>query len=190
MRIDDPRKASDAALAIGIARWHDGALEEAYRRHGGAVFALAKRVIRDAALAEEVTQEVFVWLWNRPDAFDPARGSLRSFLLALTHRRSVDVVRSEEARRRRESRDVQRERAPDADLDRELVDLTMAEQVRDALGALPDREREPIELAYFGGRTYRQVAAELGEAEGTVKSRIRSGLTSLRAALRDVGVER
>ena len=85
---------SDAQLVTSIARYSEVALAEAYRRHGGAVFGLAKRVLQNGAEAEDVTQEVFVRLWNEPDRFDAARGSLRSFLLAQAHGRAVDAVRS------------------------------------------------------------------------------------------------
>ena len=90
---------SDAQLVTSIARYNEVALAEAYRRHGGAVFGLAKRVLQNVAEAEDVTQEVFLRLWNQPDRFDSARGSLRSFLLAQAHGRAVDAVRSSSSRR-------------------------------------------------------------------------------------------
>ena len=180
--------ASDAALVVAIGRWHDDALAEVFRRHGGAVFALARRVLGDQARAEEIVQEVFVRLWHQPEAFDPERGSLRSFLLAQTHGRSVDVLRSEGARRDREQRDARSAAEAGYDLEREVWDLAVADRVREALATLPDDERRPIELAYFGGRTYREVATELGAPEGTVKSRIRSGLKRLRTLLSDTAV--
>ena len=100
-RTDMPRidEASDAQLVTSIARYSEVALAEAYRRHGGAVFGLAKRVLNNPTEAEDVTQEVFLRLWNQPDRFDPARGSLRSFLLAQAHGRAVDAVRSSSSRR-------------------------------------------------------------------------------------------
>src|SRR3954447_17855626 len=105
MRADDLTLSSDATLVVAIGRWRQDALAEAYRRHAGAVFALAGRLLADATLAEEVVQEVFVRLWDAPDRFDPDRGSLRSFLLANCHGRSVDLVRSEQSRREREERE-------------------------------------------------------------------------------------
>jgi len=180
---DDFRAASDAQLVVAIGRFHHAALAEAYRRHAPAVFGLALRVTGERAFAEEVAQEVFLRLWNEPERFDPARGSLRSFLLSNTHGRSVDLVRSEKSRRSREERDAARGRFADYDLEREVWDLTLAAHVRDAVAALRDDERVAIELAYFRGHTYREVAALLGEPEGTVKSRIRSGLGRLRDAL-------
>jgi RNA polymerase sigma-70 factor, ECF subfamily len=185
---DDFADASDAALVIGIARYHQAALAEAYRRHAGAVFGLAKRLLNDQAQAEEIVQEVFLRLWNHADRYDPERGTLRSFLLAHTHGRSVDLMRSEGARRRREERHARSTAEAGYDLDREVWDLTMAEHVRAAMRRLPDGERHAIELAYFGGHTYQDVATRLGEPEGTVKSRIRAGLKRLRGELVAAGV--
>ena len=185
---DDLTQASDAALVVAIGRWRQDALAEAYRRHAGAVHALASRVLVDRTLAEEVVQEVFVRLWDAPDKFDPDRGSLRSWLLAQTHGRAVDMVRSEQSRRTREERDHRLRAEAGYDLEHEVWDLAVADHVRDALDGLPVDERRPIELAYFGGQTYREVATLLGQPEGTVKSRIRSGLKRLRGQLADAGV--
>ncbi len=174
------RETSDAGLVVAISRYQQDALAEAYRRHGGAVFGLARRLLNDAALAEEIVQEVFLRLWNQPDKFDPGRGTLRSYLLAQCHGRSVDLLRSETSRRRREENDLRRTAEGGYDLEREVWDLTLADQVREALDVLPEAEREAIRLAYLGGHTYREVAVMLDEPEGTVKSRIRSGLKRLR----------
>src|SRR5258708_5671557 len=105
MPTDDIRDASDAILVVGVGRYRHEALAEAYRRPAGAVFALSRRLLVDRTLAEEVVQEVFLRLWHHPEKFDPERGSLRSFLLAQTHGRSVDILRSEVSRRQREERD-------------------------------------------------------------------------------------
>lgn len=181
-------ETSDAALVVAIGRWHDDAMAEVFRRHGGAVFALARRVLGDTGRAEEIVQEVFVRLWNQPERFDPERGSLRSFLLAQTHGRSVDLLRSENARKGREEREVRATAEAGYDLEREVWDMAVAEQVRHAVMDLPVEERRAIELAYFGGRTYREVAVELGAPEGTVKSRIRSGLKRMRGILAETSV--
>ncbi len=175
--------ASDAVLVIAISRFDEQALAEAYRRHAGAVFALSRRLLNDATLAEEVVQEVFLRLWNSPDKFDPERGALRSYLLAQSHGRSVDLLRAEGARRRREERDAQRTAEAGYDLEHEVLDLAVAERVKVAMGQFQDNERRAIELAYLGGHTYREVATILGEPEGTVKSRIRTGLKKMRGLL-------
>jgi RNA polymerase sigma-70 factor, ECF subfamily len=183
------RSSSDGQLMVGVGRFRADALAEAYRRHAGAAFRLATRILGDRALAEEVLQEVFLRIWNQPDRYDPDRGSLRAYLLALTHGRSIDLVRSEASRRLREGREARLAAEAGYDLEHEVWDLTRAEQVRDALAHLSDDERKAIELAYFGGYTYREVATLLGQAEGTVKSRIRAGLRRLRGALVASGVE-
>lgn len=181
-------EASDAVLVIAISRYQEQALAEAYRRHAGAVFGLARRLLNNATMAEEIVQEVFLRLWNQPEKFDPERGALRSYLLAQCHGRSVDLLRSESSRRNREERDALRTAEGGYDLEREVLDMTMAEHVKDAMGNLIDSERRAIELAYLGGHTYREVAVLLGEPEGTVKSRIRSGLKKMRVDLVDAGV--
>lgn len=181
--VDSLKDMSDQALVVAIGRWHEDALAEAYRRHGGAVFSLARRVLADLVSAEEVLQEVFLRLWNQPEKFDAERGSLRSYLLAQAHGRAVDLLRSEGSRRRREEREARQTAEGGYDLEREVWDLTVASRVKEAVAVLPQDERRAIELAYFGGHTYREVATMLGQPEGTVKSRIRAGLKRLRSAL-------
>ena len=146
-------EASDAALVLAIARYHHEALAEAYRRHGGSVFGLARRLLYEGRAG-----------------------------------RSVDVLRSDGARRAREERDARTTAEAGYDIEHEVTDMATADQVRRALDALPPPERQAIELAYFGGRTYREVAAALHEPEGTVKSRIRAGLKRLRVELVANGV--
>lgn len=180
MPATDLTDASDAVLVVSISRYQSDGLAEAYRRHAGAVFGLARRLLIDGMLAEEIVQEVFLRLWNNPEKYDPGRGTLRSYLLAQCHGRAVDLLRSETARGRREERDLRRTAESGYDLEHEVWDLTVAEQVKDAIMALPATERQAIELAYLGGHTYREVATMLDQPEGTVKSRIRAGLRRLR----------
>ncbi len=182
-------QASDANLVVAVGRWHEPALAEIYRRHGGAVHSLARRILRSDPPAEEITQEIFLDLWRQPEKFDAQRGTLRSYLLARTHGKSVDFIRSETARRRREERTSKETATAGYDIDHEVWDMAVADQVKAALGALPEDLRKPILLAYFGGNTYREVAQILNEPEGTVKSRIRSGLGRLRINLAELGVE-
>ncbi len=177
------RDLDDAQLVTAVSRRREDALAEVYRRHGGAVLALAWRVTGDSGDAEDVVQEVFLRLWNQPERFDAARGTLRSFLLAQSHGRAVDLVRSRAARRRREEREGRSAVTEHYDLEGEVWDLSLADQVAEALASLPGDERAAIELAYFDGLTYREVASALSQPEGTVKSRIRSGLRRMKGTL-------
>jgi len=181
--------ADDVGLVIAVARYLPDALAEAYRRHAGAVFGLAQRMLWDRTVAEEMVQEVFLRLWEHPERFDRARGSLRSFLLMDTHARCVDRLRADARRREREEKSARAALVAEYDVDLEAWDLNVAEQVREAMSTLSDGEREAIDLAYFGGHTYREVARLLQQPEGTVKSRIRTGLTRLRQQLIERGID-
>ena len=188
MTVEQLQSASDSTLVVSVGRYHEDALAELYRRHAGAVFALARRLLADRTLAEEIVQEVFLRLWNDPDRFDPARGSLRSYLLAQCHGRSVDLIRSESSRRRREEKELVLTAEGGYDLEREVWDMAVGDRVKSVLRELPDGEREAILLAYFGGHTYREVAELLDTPEGTVKSRIRAGLKRMRGELATAGI--
>jgi RNA polymerase sigma-70 factor (ECF subfamily) len=171
-------------LASRLVAGDERALRETYRAHAPAVHGLALRVLSNEALAEEIVQDVFVRLWEQPERYDVSRGPIRAFLLSMTHSRAVERVRSEESLHRRQAR-LEREPAPRSEDPAGLVETRETEQaIRDALAALPETQRRPIEMAYFEGLSYREVARELGEAEGTVKYRIRMGMQQLRAALR------
>lgn len=177
--VTEPSADSDEDLMARVVQRDQHALADLYHRHGGRVLGLARTVLGDQARAEEITQAVFLRIWERPEAFDPTRGKLRSYLLTIAHTRALDVIRSEKARVRREEVDHQRgEPLRAADIEDRLSDLRV--DVQGALARLPEGERAAIVTAYFGGYTYQQVAELLGEAEGTVKSRIRSGLLRLR----------
>ncbi len=179
-RLDE---VDDGELIEAIGRGDDAAMAEILRRHREPVLAFARRLVGDHARAEEVAQEVFLRLWQQSERFDPRRGALRAFLLALTHGRALDVVRSDSARRRREERNLVRSTGLGHEAEAQVVARSVADAVRDALAQIPDAERRAVELAYFGGHSYRAVAAMLDEPEGTVKSRIRNGLARLRTAL-------
>lgn len=187
--VDGLSQSSDAQLVTQVARYSEAALAEIYRRHAGAVYGLAHRVLRNPSEAQDVTQEIFVTLWQHPERFDPSRGSLRSFLLAQAHGRAVDAVRSLTARQRREVQEAQRTASTHYDIEREAWDLVLEDKVSRALDELPRGEREAIELAYFEGYSYVEVARTLGEPEGTTKSRIRRGMQRMRVALVDAGIE-
>ncbi|CAN5266423.1 sigma-70 family RNA polymerase sigma factor [soil metagenome] len=171
--------ASDAALVDSIGRGSHYALAEVYSRHGGHVQGLACGLChRDEA--DDVVQDVFLGLWARPGRFDPTRGSLRSFLTMQTRGRSVDVLRSERSRRNREIADHAGRKLPAEAIDDLALARLAGERAWQLLAGLTDVERQAITLAYFDGRSYREVANLLGQPEGTIKSRIRSGLRRLR----------
>jgi len=179
-----PTGPTDVSLVARIAVGDDRALQMVYERYSPLVYGLARRVTASTAHAEEITQEVFVYLWQNPDRFDADRGTLRAFLGAVTHRRAVDEVRRNTRRTAREDRV-----GTDAtglellEIGDDLERSQTAERVRSAVSSLPDQQREAVLLAYFGGCTFRQVAERLGIPEGTAKSRLRLGLSKLAVLL-------
>jgi RNA polymerase sigma-70 factor (ECF subfamily) len=183
-----PPSGWEAAVRDRVVAGDDAALREVYDQYSSFVYGIAVRVIGDPRAAEDVSQDVFVSFWERPDAFDPGRGSLRTWLGTLTHRRAVDHVRREEARRRRAEREAGRAVAA-PDVEEMATALLTAERVRAALDVLPEEQRRAVQLAYFGGRTYRQVAETLGIPEGTAKSRLRLALRRIADALEAEGGE-
>ncbi len=147
------------------------------------VHGVVLKVVRDPAQSDEVTQEVFVELWRLAARYDSSKGSVKSWAATVAHRRAIDRVRSEQASRERNSRDVSG-LMPAHDAVADEVETTFEQaRVRRALEELTSLQREAVELAYFGGHTYREVAQLLGVAEGTVKTRIRDGMIRLRDEL-------
>jgi RNA polymerase sigma-70 factor (ECF subfamily) len=184
MATGDLHDADDVALVAALRLGDERAMAEILRRHRTPIVAFARRLLGDDARADEVTQDVFVRLWERSERFDGTRGTLRAFLLALTHGRALDISRADTARTRREERDHRRRAAfHHGGADAPVIARSVADALHAALQEVPEIERRAVELAYFGGHSYRTVAAMLGEPEGTIKSRIRSGLARLRAAL-------
>lgn len=179
--------AEDLELIASVAAGNEDVLSELYRRYSSLVHGVAAGVLRSAELADEVTQEVFVGLWQRPNRFDPTRGSLRTFLRMNAQSRAIDLLRSEQARSDREQRHqllALRTEAPTSLEDEVLTGLS-SDRVRGALERLRPEERSPIAIAFFHGLPYRAVAEILQQPEGTVKSRIRLGMLRLRELLRE-----
>jgi RNA polymerase sigma-70 factor (ECF subfamily) len=177
---------SDRVLAARLTAGDPEALAETYRRYVELVFGVCRRVLRDERLAEDVTQEVFVFLWQHPDRFDASRGSLRAWLGVMAHHRSVDRVRAENRHTQRQlQQDASESVADDIahDIAHDVAAMWVADRVRGALDKLPADQKEAIVLAYYGDRSYRQVALELGIPEGTVKSRVRLALRRLSTLL-------
>lgn len=177
-----PRQA-DAELAARLVSQDPSALNEAYRLYSSRVYRVAYGLLRRDELAQDITQEVFIRLWQRPERFDATRGSLASFLQLDAHGRSVDMIRSEEARSRREIANERQSSNHEAGPEEEAMKMITSERVRTALDALKETERAPIAMAFYLGYSYRKAAAVLGVPEGTVKSRIRSGMAKLRETL-------
>lgn len=178
----------DVELHRRLVYGDESALREAYATYGGLVRRVAVRVTRSPAAAEDVAQEVFAQLWSRPYGYDARRGSLRTWLSMVAHRRAVDWVRSE-ARHRKDARadDSALQAIPDSGPgpDEAVVDRERSLLLHTALAELPRPQREVVHLAYFAGRTYRQAAVELGIPEGTAKTRLRSALRKLAESLAD-----
>jgi len=178
---------ADAQIIQRVVAGDQQALGELYDRWSKPAFSLARRVCADEGLAEDVVQEVFIAFWREPARFDPARGAFGSWLLTLVHHKAVDAVRRESAIRRRtvpaaedgEEWSV----APGPGADQAALGAVVAGQVRDALGRLPNEQREAIALAYYGGYTQREVATLTGVPLGTVKSRMFTGVQRLRSVL-------
>jgi RNA polymerase sigma-70 factor (ECF subfamily) len=169
---------------------HDGdgrAFEVIFDRHADASFSLAYRMCGRRAMAEDVVQEAFMSVWRSGARYDRARGSVRSWVLGVVHNRAIDAFRSETVRT---SRNVSDEGVTDRISARERTEAEVerrdeAQHVRSALGELPDDQRRVIELAYFGGFSHSQIAEMLKLPTGTVKGRMRLGLSKLRIALGD-----
>jgi RNA polymerase sigma factor (sigma-70 family) len=157
------------------------ALAELYDAFGPAVHRLASHVTRDWTAAQDVTQEVFVYVWEHPSRFDPDRGQLRSWLCVMAYRRAVDWVRREVTHRRRHS--VTDDQDPDPTPGDQAITSWVHESIRRAVDALPTDQRAAVRLAYFEGHTFRSVAIALGIPEGTAKTRLRTGLATLRRRL-------
>jgi RNA polymerase sigma-70 factor, ECF subfamily len=176
--------ATSEDLLVAAAAGDEVAFTPARRRIRPQTLRVARGVVRDPSIAEEVAQEVLTEVWLKADRFDPERGTVTGWVATLTRRRAVDRVRSEQAGRNRDDRVARRNQVRDVDVVADEVEVRLEHwQVRKALAELSERQREAIELAYFAGHTYRDVARVLGIPEGTAKSRLRDGLLRLREAL-------
>lgn len=181
------RAAENVELALLLrdcGRADQEAFAELYDRTSARVFGLVLRVLQDAGYAEETTQEVYLQIWRTASGFDPAKGSALTWLMTLAHRRAVDRVRAEQAHSQRENTYGSRVLGYDFDEVTEEVERRLEQQaVVAGLATLTETQREAISLAYYGGRTYAEVARHLGVGLPTVKSRIRDGLTRLKRSL-------
>jgi RNA polymerase sigma factor (sigma-70 family) len=176
-----PGELPDEALLALVARSDDDALAALYDRYGRQAYALALRVLRDPALAQDAVQDAFLTVWRTAPSFDRARGSASTWLLTIVHRRAVDVVRREDRRRAFPLDDAPVVAGDSVDEAVEIREQRV--RVRAALDALTPAEREALELAYYGGLSQSEIAERLGVPLGTVKSRMFAGLGKLRDTL-------
>jgi RNA polymerase sigma factor (sigma-70 family) len=185
------RGLRDDQLVELVAQRDAGALEALYERYGRPAYSLARRILTDEALAQDVVQEVFLSLWRNAGRFDAGRGTVATYLLSMTHHRAVDVVRREENLRRWRTSDEGLEFEPDpkARVEDQVEASERRAEVRAALDGLPAAQREALLLAYFGGYTQREVSALVGVPLGTVKTRMAAGMRKMKASLQDAGRE-
>ena len=185
------RGLRDGQLVELVAQKDAGALEALYERYGRPAYSLARRILTDDTLAQDVVQEVFLSLWRDARRFDAGRGTVATYLLSMTHHRAVDVVRREENLRRWRTSDEGLELEPDpkARVEDEVEASERRTEVRAALAELPAAQREALLLAFFGGYTQREVAALVGVPLGTVKTRMAAGMRKMKEALQDAGRE-
>jgi RNA polymerase sigma-70 factor (ECF subfamily) len=175
--------SGDAVLVARLAAGDEEALAEVWQRHGPLVFGLARRLTGDSSTAEDVTQEVFVTLWQQPERFDAQRGSLRAYLGVHAQRRAIDAMRRDGRRTEREHRHHRLHPTAVATPGDSAECSELSGVVRSAIKKLPVEQREAVELAYFRGLTHREVATTLGIPEGTAKSRLRLAQTKLQTWL-------
>jgi RNA polymerase sigma-70 factor, ECF subfamily len=178
---------SDSDLVAAVIGRRDDALAELYRRHAASVAATTRMILGAGPGCDDVVAEVFLGLWLHPSKFDPARGSLLGFLRLKARSCSIDLLRSETSRKRREEADRYAGTGPEPDIDSGVLASEAAEELRRAVASLPPGEASAIELAFFQGMSYSAVAVHLNIAEGTAKSRIRRGLHRLSRDTRSHG---
>jgi RNA polymerase sigma-70 factor (ECF subfamily) len=168
----------ETAMLTRIGQRDENAMEEIFRRYSGPVYSVALRVLRDSSQAEDVLQEVFLQLWRKPAAFVQNRGSLGAWLVVIARNRAIDVLR-----RRKPSDSVDDVvLASTVNVADEAERNTMMEKVRRVIADLPMEQRKSLELAYFEGLSHTEIASRTGDPLGTVKTRIRQALISLRKA--------
>ena len=180
---DQPSGDGAAELVRLVAQGDQAAFARLYDHLSPMVYGVVRKVMRDPSQSEEVAQEVFLELWRTATLFDGARSSVRAWAAMVAHRRAVDRVRSEQSSRQRDDLESLKAAVPHDSVVAEVESSIDQYRVRKALGTITDAQRQAVELAYFDGRTYREVAVLLGVPEGTVKTRIRDGMIKLRDEL-------
>lgn len=184
---ESPQK-QDRDLLRRIARGDEEAFSSLYERYVSAAFGLASRICGDRNLAEDIVQEAFLSVWRKPENYRAERGSVAAYVLGAVHHKAVDAIRHEESVRRREQAVSQPADASQEDLEEEGWVLVMRDQIRSTVEKLSDVQKEALQLAYFEGLTYSEVANKLGIPLGTAKTRLRDGMIRLRNLLEDSGL--
>jgi RNA polymerase sigma-70 factor (ECF subfamily) len=179
------RRLADEELMGLVARNDADAFEVVLERHSDAAFSLAYRICGRRSIAEDVAQEAFLAVWRSATRYDRTRGSVRTWALGIVHNRAIDALRRSGAHDRRRASDEGIEETLEAPerTDTQAIENATAQEIREALGELPDEQRRTIELAYFGGFTHVEIASMLDTPVGTVKGRMRLGLQKLRTQL-------
>ena len=180
LRVVRPEAGDDVSELLGrVSRGDSAAFSGLYDALSGSVFGLARRVVRDPERAEDVAQEVFLEVWRKAPTYEPSKGTAKTWVLTIAHRRAVDAVRRNEASRKYEAKTVVDDVQHDAPGD-ELIEREEQQQVRDCLKTLTDLQLESVQLAYYNGYTYNEVATLLDKPLPTIKTRMRDGLIRLR----------
>ena len=179
---------SDEALLSLVAASDDDALAELYDRFGRVAYGLALRILRDETLAQDAVQEAFLGVWRSADRFLAERAKASTWILTLVHRRAVDLVRREDRRRGEPLESAPEPAAPETTEDEATLDF-QRRVVQEALAQLSPEQRQALELGYYGGLTQSELAEQLGQPLGTIKSRMFSGLSRLRDLLAEAGLE-
>jgi RNA polymerase sigma-70 factor, ECF subfamily len=176
---ENMNEADDMGLLTRIQSGHQEAMAALFDRYRTMVYSVAFRVLKDAGEAEDVMQEIFVQVWRNPGAFVSGRGSLAGWLVVVARNRSIDMIR-----RRRPTEPVELFALPSStNLAREAERNSLVEKIRGVMGSLPDEQRKSVELAFFEGLSHSEIAEKTGDPLGTVKTRIRLALTTIRKAL-------
>jgi RNA polymerase sigma-70 factor (ECF subfamily) len=183
LRLVPAHGGADIDLLMGrVARGDSHAFESLYDELSPAVFGLARRVVRDPARAEDVTQEVFLEIWRKAARYDSGLGKAKTWVMTIAHRRAVDAVRRNESQKRQDDRAAPDEVSHDEPAD-QLIKTEEHGAVRSCMETLTDLQLESVRLAYFNGYTYNEVAALLEKPLPTIKTRMRDGLIRLRDCL-------
>ena len=170
---------TDTAIVVGIRNGDEQAMAGLYDRYSSIVYSVALRVMGDTGAAEDILQEIFLQLWRHPGAFDASRGSLGAWLAVIARNRAIDAIRKRKPQDDIDDVVIASDVNVEADVDRSRA----SEKVRSALAGMPESQRAALELAYFEGLTHSEIADKTGEPLGTIKTRIRTGLMTLRKVM-------